>query len=38
MNVLGTPRTVPSRFEIIILLIRVNAYFQYGEKIIQNAS
>jgi hypothetical protein len=33
MNALGTPRTMPSRFEIIILLIRVNAYFQYGKKV-----
>jgi hypothetical protein len=33
MNVLGTRRTIPSRFEIIIILIRVNAYFQYGKKV-----
>jgi hypothetical protein len=33
MNVLWTPRTIHLKFEIVILLIRINAYFQYGKSV-----
>jgi hypothetical protein len=32
MNVLGIPGLC-NKFEIVILLIRVNAYFQYGKRV-----
>jgi hypothetical protein len=33
ISVLGIARTIPARFEIIILLIKFNAYFRYGKKV-----